>query len=140
MINETTMLYNELAKSLTELDKLSHMIKKLETTGAPVWELLNGTFLKDEMCRIKARATVDILIFERYAHVYFDYNNSEIRRLIIRVNHLRIYLLGLCFMEEKEKDLYEICLFMTEELSELAVFFYNLHKDYSDRNTYPGED
>jgi hypothetical protein len=126
------MLYYYLAESLSELDMLTDLTKQLEISNAPLTELMNEQFLKEEIRRIKARASMDILIFGSHAGIYFSKNMTEINRLILRIFELLNDLPDHCLMNEKERYRYRYGMVLKEELSDLSVFFYELRKTHED--------
>jgi hypothetical protein len=128
------MLYYYLAESLSELDMLTHLIKKLEVADAPIIELMSDTFLKHETRRIKERASLDILIFGSHADIYFSKNITEINRLILRLLELLNDLPEYHHMNEKERYLYTYGKALKEELFKLSEFFSDLRDTFADHN------
>jgi hypothetical protein len=126
------MLYYYLAESLSELDMLTYLTKKLEVSNVPVIEFMNQKFLKDEVRRIKARASIDILIFGMHSGIYFSKNISEINRLILRLLELLNTLPDYSLMDEKEKFVYTYGMILKNELSDLSAFFSELRKSIED--------
>ena len=126
------MIYYDLADSLTELDILSNMITKLETGDIPVMQLMNDDFLINEIRRIKARASSDILIFGNHSDIYVNKNMREINRLILQLLDILKELPQLVLMDNSARYVYTYAIVLKSELAALYVFFADLKEGHED--------
>ncbi|CAM4351234.1 hypothetical protein SAMN06265348_112203 [Pedobacter westerhofensis] len=120
------MLYYDLAESLSELDMLTYLIKELQVIRTPMAELIDDTRIKNEIWRIKTRASMDILIFGQYTEIYFFKNVNEINMMILTLLEMLSKLPELSYMNDRERYLHKYGTMLRAELADLSAFFYRL--------------
>lgn len=125
------MPYYYLAECLSELDQLAYLIKKLEISGRPLPVLPDESFVKEEICRIQARASMDILIFGSHAEIYFRKNMTDINRMILKLLEMLCGLPQLFYMDDMQRYRHQYGMFLKEELYKLSFFFIQLKEAHS---------
>lgn len=125
------MPYFNLAQSFTELDQLIELVSKIETTNVPLPELDDEYFLWSELERIKAAASIDILIFGTHSSEYLRTQLICIYEMITTILELLRQMPEMTYMNTQEIYINKHCLATEEKLKDLADFFESLHKERS---------